>query len=189
MAPARPQKKGFTLAELLVSLLILGEIATFTIPKILASQQNGMKKAILKETIATLEQIKYEEIDIGGSTDSSTNIFLDNINAVKVCKTNTQTQGCYSYNTYPGAVLHNGAILASFDGWVPNWGSPGCYVDGILIDWNGDSGPNLDGDDRLSLIINKSDYTCGGVGPRRISATLSFGNAANLALWNSLWQP
>lgn len=38
-------QKGFTLAELLISLAILGVIATFTIPKILSSQQNGSLNA------------------------------------------------------------------------------------------------------------------------------------------------
>jgi prepilin-type N-terminal cleavage/methylation domain-containing protein len=187
MTRSKHLTQGFTLAELLVSLLILGEIATFTIPKILSSQQNGMKKVILKETVATLEQIKYKEIDIGGSTASSTNVFLDNINAVKVCKTNSQTEGCYSYDTYPGALLHNGAVIASFDGWTA-WGGPGCEVDGIIIDWNGNTGPNTVGDDKLAIIINRSAYTCYDVLPRRISASLNWGNLANQALWESLWK-
>jgi prepilin-type N-terminal cleavage/methylation domain-containing protein len=43
---------GFTLAELLIALAILGEIATFTIPKILSSQQNGTNKAKAKEAFS-----------------------------------------------------------------------------------------------------------------------------------------
>jgi prepilin-type N-terminal cleavage/methylation domain-containing protein len=43
---------GFTLAELLIALTILGEIAAFTIPKIISSQQNGQKRAVTKEMIA-----------------------------------------------------------------------------------------------------------------------------------------
>jgi prepilin-type N-terminal cleavage/methylation domain-containing protein len=39
------RKTAFTLAELLISLAILGVIATFTIPKILASQANGSANA------------------------------------------------------------------------------------------------------------------------------------------------
>lgn len=40
---------GFTLAELLIALAILGVIATFTIPKILATQTNGKYNAMAKE--------------------------------------------------------------------------------------------------------------------------------------------
>lgn len=45
---------GFTLAELLISLAILGLIATFTIPKIMSAQQNNEYSAIAQEDIATL---------------------------------------------------------------------------------------------------------------------------------------
>ncbi len=46
--------KGFTLAELLVCLAILAEIATFTIPKILSAQQNVQYNTSAKEAIATI---------------------------------------------------------------------------------------------------------------------------------------
>lgn len=42
-------QKGFTLPELLVALLILGEIATFTIPKILNAQQRNNYNSTAKE--------------------------------------------------------------------------------------------------------------------------------------------
>ena len=45
----RRSQKGFTLAELLIALAILGVIATFTIPKILSSSANGQNTAIAKE--------------------------------------------------------------------------------------------------------------------------------------------
>lgn len=45
-------KSGFTLAELLISLAILGMIATFTIPKLILAQQNGQYAASAKEAAA-----------------------------------------------------------------------------------------------------------------------------------------
>ena len=39
------RKDGFTLAELLIALLILGVVATFTIPKVLQSQQSSQYKS------------------------------------------------------------------------------------------------------------------------------------------------
>jgi len=43
---------GFTIAELLIAVMILGEIATFTIPKILSAQQKNHFKASSKEAMA-----------------------------------------------------------------------------------------------------------------------------------------
>lgn len=43
---------GFTLAELLIALAILGEIAAFTIPKIISSQQNGAYNAKATEAFS-----------------------------------------------------------------------------------------------------------------------------------------
>ncbi len=43
------RQSGFTLAELLIALLILGEIATFTIPKVLNAQQKQNYNAAAKE--------------------------------------------------------------------------------------------------------------------------------------------
>ena len=42
-------RPGFTLAELLIALVILGVIATFTIPKVLQSQQSSQYKSAAKE--------------------------------------------------------------------------------------------------------------------------------------------
>lgn len=50
---------GFTLAELLIALLILGEIATFTTPKISSSSQNAQKNAVFKEMIGALSEAMY----------------------------------------------------------------------------------------------------------------------------------
>jgi prepilin-type N-terminal cleavage/methylation domain-containing protein len=50
------QQPGFTLAELLIALSILGVIASFAIPKILSSQQNGQFKSAGKETASMVAQ-------------------------------------------------------------------------------------------------------------------------------------
>lgn len=46
--------KGFTLAELLIALAILGVIATFTIPKVLQSTTSGQNTAIAKEAASMI---------------------------------------------------------------------------------------------------------------------------------------
>ena len=48
------KQRGFTLAELLIALGILGVIATFTIPKVLQTNQNAQWQATGKEAIAMI---------------------------------------------------------------------------------------------------------------------------------------
>lgn len=64
---------GFTLAELLIALAILGVIATFTIPKILGTQQDGRNNAIAKEIAGTMATA-LESLRLSGELDQNTNI-------------------------------------------------------------------------------------------------------------------
>lgn len=48
---------GFTLAELLISLAILGIIATFTIPKLLMNQRVSAYNASAKESAASISEL------------------------------------------------------------------------------------------------------------------------------------
>lgn len=51
---------GFTLAELLIALAILGVISAFAIPKILSAQQNEKKEAVTRETLGTIMAILHQ---------------------------------------------------------------------------------------------------------------------------------
>jgi prepilin-type N-terminal cleavage/methylation domain-containing protein len=70
---ARKHHEGFTLAELLIALLILGEIATFTIPKILISQQNTQRNAVMKETAGMLSAA-LSQAKLNGTLTSSSRL-------------------------------------------------------------------------------------------------------------------
>ena len=48
------RQNGFTLAELLIALVILGVVATFTIPKVLQSSQSNQFKSVGLESVATV---------------------------------------------------------------------------------------------------------------------------------------
>lgn len=144
---------GFSLAELLIALAILGEIATFAIPKILSNQQNAQKKLILKETVATLSALVYQGTLTGELTQSTySSYFQSKLNYVKYCS-NASTGGCWpgstdiSFNnsTAPGFVLHNGVMITDIE--------PQTNGDGVTIDYNGTTGPNLDGQDQLAIIM------------------------------------
>jgi prepilin-type N-terminal cleavage/methylation domain-containing protein len=111
---------GFTLAELLIALAILGVIATFTIPKILTATGTSQLKAVAKESASILSGA-YQDFatnySVTSTTGPATTGFLANVNYVAVvtgagfataqtglpvaCVTGTNT--CLQ--------LHNGAIL------------------------------------------------------------------------------
>ncbi|WP_303675201.1 type II secretion system protein [Vampirovibrio chlorellavorus] len=64
---------GFTLAELLISLAILGVIATFTIPKILSTQQDARNSAIAKEAAAMISEA-YQRYSATNQVTASTKV-------------------------------------------------------------------------------------------------------------------
>jgi prepilin-type N-terminal cleavage/methylation domain-containing protein len=65
------RNSGFTLSELLIALAILGVIATFTIPKVLQSQQDGKYKATVKEALATMAEA-YQSYKLKNAVDPAT---------------------------------------------------------------------------------------------------------------------
>lgn len=141
---------GFTLAELLIAVAILGEIATFTIPKILSAQQNGQRIATFRETIGTLNALVYQGYITGDVTSNSQfpSYLMDKMNTTKICSTNATTEGCWTQASstgqegYPGLVLHNGTTITGLDYFS---GSRAVFA----LDWNGTAGSNTLGDDEI----------------------------------------
>jgi prepilin-type N-terminal cleavage/methylation domain-containing protein len=112
-------RRGFTLAELLIALSVLGVITTFTIPKVLNSSLDKERTAICKEVAATFSTAyqAYKENNVPSSTTTFADL-LPYINYVRVDTTSTidddnipatsttfsATRICY--------LLHNGAIIS-----------------------------------------------------------------------------
>ncbi len=112
-----PEKysSGFTLAELLIALAILGVIATFTIPKILTSQQNAENAAKTKEAIATVSGA-YQLAQSAGTVSSATKSadLTPYINYVSVDAASTidgTATATVSCATRTCLRLHNGGTL------------------------------------------------------------------------------
>lgn len=109
---------GFTLAEVLIALVILGVIATFTIPKILQSQQSSQKNAIAKEIMASVSGA-YEVYRHQNTITASTGMD-DLIASLNYVKADTASMidhkpGVASADCSSASVkcykLHNGAML------------------------------------------------------------------------------
>jgi prepilin-type N-terminal cleavage/methylation domain-containing protein len=120
-------RQGFTLAELLVALLIIAEIATFTIPKVISSQQNIASRSIAKEAAATIAEA-YQIYRLKNTASASTKLWdlTPYMNYTKI-----DSASGYLFDDAPGSgsaacgatyssdgtltciFLHNGAIIES----------------------------------------------------------------------------
>lgn len=112
---------GFTLAELLIALAILGVIATFTIPKVIQAQRNGQYNAAAKENIGAMISA-YQQLQLNGTltTNTTYGAFTPYLNYVAA-----DTSGSWSMDSVPtlGTIvcdannyaclkMHNGSMLA-----------------------------------------------------------------------------
>jgi prepilin-type N-terminal cleavage/methylation domain-containing protein len=160
------KQKGFTLAELLIALGILAVISTFAIPKILASQANSQKKAVIREVVAALNDVTYQAVLKRDPALTPANMYVyyrDHLNVVRACpgsvngpandeKCWTQPFNVSGAFAFQGFVLHNGATLASFTNCCDLGG--GQIGNTIAVDWNGPAPPNVYGEDQFELILS-----------------------------------
>jgi prepilin-type N-terminal cleavage/methylation domain-containing protein len=107
------RKIGFTLAELLIALSILGVIATFTIPKVLQTQQNVANVAKIKETMAMFSG-SYSNIANPSASTGPSNltpymnyVSIDTQSNIDNPYGQTGSRQCTS--VHPCLSLHNGA--------------------------------------------------------------------------------
>ena len=113
------QSAGFTLAELLIALVILGVIATFTIPKVLQNQQSSSYNAAAKEAAGMISAAykAYQQAN-GASPAMNANDLTAYMNYVFVQSAGNidDRQGGTNFPcgpTSPCLHLHNGGVLAS----------------------------------------------------------------------------
>lgn len=110
-------KRAFTLAEVLITLGIIGVVAALTIPTLMANYKKSVAKNQFKKTYSTLTNAFNQTVqDLGESVNCSNqsytseackelwNEFVKNLNVVKYCETDAYAQGCvpnYSPEIFP----------------------------------------------------------------------------------------
>ena len=115
---------GFTLAELLIALAILGVIATFTIPKILDSGQSSRNKAVAKEMASMIAgaytSYKQQISPISTTTAGTITQYMNYVSATTVAQYggastpadgSNPPQDCSAGSGVVCLVLHNGGIM------------------------------------------------------------------------------
>lgn len=150
------RQTGFTLAELLIALVLLGLIATFTIPKILGSSDSGQKQAIFKETLSAI-QLAFNQAALNGELRDTLDYdlmkeYLNHVQACPVRCDSNCSDPAQDKNDEPGLLLHNGATICGFNQTF----SANNPNENVTVDWNGPDGPNTEGDDYIliKLIYN-----------------------------------
>ena len=108
-------KYGFTLAEVLITLVVIGVIAAMTIPTLINKTQNQEFVSRLKKTYSTLAQVTTQIVADRGapinwvtSTDDIYNLYKSKLINVKECGPDA---GCFEQTRK----LLNGSTLS--DGW------------------------------------------------------------------------
>lgn len=108
---------GFTLAELLISLAILGVIATFTIPKIITAQQANTYNSMAKEAAGTISDA-YQTFKLNNTLTTNTvgNDFSPYLNYVAMTTTGSvddypSQDDVVCRTSSPCYRLHNGSVL------------------------------------------------------------------------------
>lgn len=152
---------GFTLAEVLITLTIIGVIAAMTIPTLLSSTSDQEYKTGLKKAISTINQAITMQYALEGTnmsdytTQTGTNIFSDNglvkelfQQRMQVISTTTQrgTKGYGNTSTGNAALyLSDGMVIEFPSAFEAANKSRSCtqaadclYT--ILVDVNGDKG-------------------------------------------------
>jgi prepilin-type N-terminal cleavage/methylation domain-containing protein len=114
-----PPHKGFSLAELLVALAVLGIIATFSIPKLLDSMGSSKTAAIAKETAAMIAGAYSEhKASVTAQANTRASDLTNYLNYVEVITSGSFPTDPYDgvnlqdcSDTLPCLMLHSGAIL------------------------------------------------------------------------------
>ena len=182
-------KVAFTLAEVLITLGIIGVVAAMTLPSVIANYREKETVTKLKKLNSTFQnaynlliQDEFGGVDASGwgdiSQDEFVKVFTKYLQVSKVCSVG-QAQGCFGdikyanlggvanqlyFDPLSAFVLNDGSAVAI--GWI-NGNNPehvaltGDYGQ-LFVDINGKKSPNVLGRDVFSFVIRKDKLIARG---------------------------
>ncbi len=139
-------KKGFTIAEILTTLMVIAIVAAMTIPQLKKHQHRTEFETRLKKAYLTLEQsldsaLLSQYIEENGVMQWKGNAFQNNLApelvAIKICNTSATMSQCM---TVPSTTISYAIVTA--DGM-----SFGANDQTYYVDLNGPAAPNVIGKD------------------------------------------
>lgn len=173
------KKNGFTLAEVLITLGIIGVVASITIPTLMNNIQDQQFKSSYKKVYSMINEATLEiAADNGGTikglfTDTNTMIdyYASKMKTLKACHLNDASPGCFS-TVDASIILVDGSVLwnnvnsvdtnCNNDAWgKANFGQNVCSE--FYIDVNGNNKPNKEGKDRFWVGIGENKVIPAGI--------------------------
>jgi len=149
-------KHGFTLAEVLITLVIIGVIAAVTIPTVINNTKKQEYVSKLKKTYSVLAQatnkIIAEEGNVENWTTSSDNVYSLYKKQMSVTKDCGAATGCFEQASNLKSATGE---LANYSPWNSTDGRRFIISDGTLVRITNELSPNCDVDD-----TNRSGYVC-----------------------------
>jgi len=156
------KKAGFTLAEVLITLGIIGVVAALTMPVLITSYKKQVAAARLKKTVSVLEQaINASRIDSALSSSASEEEFADfftkQLKITTTCENEESACGLTTFKCLHGndsglALSKRDYRYVLADGTFIGFKNPYIYVD-----INGNKGPDKLGYDVFMIQINMKD--------------------------------
>ncbi len=146
------KKTGFTLAEVLITLVIIGIIAAMTVPTLMTNTNSQEYRSALKKSIASLNQALTMQYALDGTqiTDFSTSatnvrdsVMVKRLNVLQTANTGSFGVSGTTWTTPVVFYTADGVkfgINTTSAGTCLADGSTPCYT--VYIDVNGDKKPN-----------------------------------------------
>jgi len=177
-------KNAFTLAEVLITLVIIGIVAALTIPTAINKYKEEELKSQFKKAYSTLSQAVnktflndfygYADCYMGGSYNDCKKFYdamAKNLNVSKICRGNALSKGCLpvfqKYTNEDGncdgwsenRINNHAHVYVLSDGTIiiPYWFSnAGGAMQSFLVDINGQKAPNAYGKDLFGFSLLKN---------------------------------
>lgn len=140
-------KKGFTLAEVLITLAILGVVAALTIPGLLANTQGRQYSVGYKKAVSTFGQAINKMVAMEGVDMSNWNEAVKYDGSPKYPNFVAFMEQNFNVQKVAGdadVYLSDGTAFRGV-GNIPTFENGGCTAENpcvIVVDTNGDAGPN-----------------------------------------------
>lgn len=157
---------GFTLAEVLITLGIIGVVAALTLPSVIQNYQKKVTVERLKKSYSTLAQAVQMSVKDNDEVETwdfslSAQEFMDKYIAPYIKDISTRAKNNGDDNNSKEYIFADGTTIYA---WTFNTTLQQCIFIRLKVDINGDAGPNILGKDVFSFFIfpkKLSFYNCG----------------------------